>query len=291
MPFAVGCGFAGGGLREVCPKEAIWHLSPLFFIDLHRRAWRMIRFKLDWLMVLLAAPIGLELIRQALGSRFGDHLFYSAPPNIWVGALVVLATVLSVAIPIKIWNTARIEHRLQRTRRAAHGGPGRGLGQPDQPSFPLQHLDVHLVLDPLTAGNRTDVESSSSPDCSAACWAARNSSSHSRKSSASIDEYLDIETVRFGPTLTVEKDISPDSLELIMPSMLLQPLVENAIKHGIGTKVGGGRIIIRISRSNGLTVIEVADDGSGMLQSELDPQRWGGIGLRNVDERTACDLR
>ena len=52
MPFAVGCGFAGGGLREVCPKEAIWHLSPLFFIDLHRHAWRMIRFKLDWLMIL-----------------------------------------------------------------------------------------------------------------------------------------------------------------------------------------------------------------------------------------------
>jgi sensor histidine kinase YesM len=49
--------------------------------------------------------------------------------------------------------------------------------------------------------------------------------------------------------------------------------------------VGGGRIVIRSSRSEGLTVIEVADDGSGMLQSELDPQRWGGIGLRNVDER------
>ena len=72
MPFAVGCGFAGGGLREVCPKEAIWHLSPLFFTDLHRHAWRMIRFKLDWLMVLLAAPIGLELIRQALGSTYRD---------------------------------------------------------------------------------------------------------------------------------------------------------------------------------------------------------------------------
>ncbi len=47
----------------------------------------------------------------------------------------------------------------------------------------------------------------------------------------SIDEYLDIETVRFGPTLIVKKEIDPHSLELVIPSMLLAPLVENAINH------------------------------------------------------------
>ena len=40
LPFAIGCGFAGGGLRELCPKEAIWHFSPFVFTSLHRRAWR-----------------------------------------------------------------------------------------------------------------------------------------------------------------------------------------------------------------------------------------------------------
>ena len=102
---------------------------------------------------------------------------------------------------------------------------------------------------------------------------------------ASIDEYLDIETVRFGPTLVVEKDISEDSLDLVMPSMLLQPLVENAIKHGVGQKIGGGQITIRSHRESGHTVIEVADNGSGMDPSQLDPSRSGGIGLKNVDER------
>ena len=43
LPFAIGCGFAGGGLRELCPKEAIWHFSPFVFTSLHRRAWQMIR--------------------------------------------------------------------------------------------------------------------------------------------------------------------------------------------------------------------------------------------------------
>ena len=58
LPFAVGCGFAGGGLREICPKEAIWHFSPLFFTDLHRYVWRLVRkLQIDWVVLLLAAPI------------------------------------------------------------------------------------------------------------------------------------------------------------------------------------------------------------------------------------------
>lgn len=70
LPFAVGCGFAGGGLRELCPKEAIWHFSPFVFTGLHKRAWRLLtRFQVDWQVVLLVAPIGLELLRQALGAR------------------------------------------------------------------------------------------------------------------------------------------------------------------------------------------------------------------------------
>ena len=74
LPFAVGCGFAGGGLRELCPKEAIWHFSPFVFTGLHRRAWQMIRtLQVDWQVVLLLAPVALELLRQALGARWSEH--------------------------------------------------------------------------------------------------------------------------------------------------------------------------------------------------------------------------
>src|SRR6267378_58071 len=52
LPFAIGCGFAGGGLRELCPKEAIWHFSPFVFTALPRRAWQMIRtVQVDWQVV------------------------------------------------------------------------------------------------------------------------------------------------------------------------------------------------------------------------------------------------
>src|SRR5947209_13441835 len=119
LPFAVGCGFAGGGLRELCPKEAIWHFSPFVFTSLPRRAWKMLRsVQIDWQVVLLLAPIALELLGQALGARWSVHhrLFVLAPETgatAWAMFMVLLATVLCVATPIKIWNNARIEHRLQ----------------------------------------------------------------------------------------------------------------------------------------------------------------------------------
>ena len=115
IPFAVGCGFAGGGLREACPKEVIWQFSPFVFVDLPKHVWKMVRrLETNWPLVLLLAAVALELLRQALGARFGAHrLFYLGSPSIGMTVLVVLATVLAVATPIKIWNSARIEHRLQ----------------------------------------------------------------------------------------------------------------------------------------------------------------------------------
>ena len=285
MPFAVGCGFAGGGLREVCPKEAIWHFSPLFFTDLHRHAWRLVsRFKLDWLMILLAAPIGLELLRMGLGFRFVPYLFHMQPPTVGLGFLVVLATVLSVTIPIKIWNTARIEHRLQEQEKLLMSARVEALASQISPHFlfnTLTSISALIRSQPETA--RTLIVK-----LSGLLRRLLRSQQHFvtlREELASIDEYLDIEIVRFGPTLVVDKEISPDSLELVIPSMLLQPLVENSIKHGIARKVGGGRITIRSRRTEGLAIIEVVDDGTGMAETELRKGQGNGIGLRNVDER------
>src|SRR5258708_17954761 len=102
----------------------------------------------------------------------------------------------------------------------------------------------------------------------------------------SIYEYLDIEVVRFGPQLKVVKRISPDTLDIVVPSMILQPLVENSIKHGLARKVGGGRITIKtLIRDDGHTIIEVHDDGLGMTEERLEHALGDGIGLSNVNER------
>jgi two-component system LytT family sensor kinase len=118
-----------------------------------------------------------------------------------------------------------------------------------------------------------------------------------REELASVDEYLDIEVIRFGSQLQVEKDVSPDTLDVPVPSMILQPLVENSIKHGIAPKVGGGRILIRTTREDDHLVIEIHDNGLGMSDDRLQNALSGGIGLSNVDERlrvvygTQCSVR
>ena len=284
---AVGCGFAGGGLREVSPKEAIWHVTPLLVTALHKHAWKLFaRFRVDWQITLLAAPIGLELLRQVLGLRFGaQRLFYLEPPNLWLFGLVVLTTVLSVAVPIKIWNTARIEHRLQEQEKLLMAARLEALANQINPHFlfnTLNSISSLIRSHPETA--RTLIGK-----LSGLLRRLLRSQEHFvtlREELKSIDEYLDIETIRFGPTLVVQKQIAPETLDQLVPSMLLQPLVENAIKHGLTRKVGGGRIRITSERANGHTVIEVLDDGLGMMTDGTKLGTGsGGIGLRNVDER------
>ena len=288
LPFAVGCGFAGGGLREICPKEAIWHFSPLFFTDLHRHMWRLVRrFQIDWVVVLLGAPIGLELTRQALGHRFHHYrIFYHEPPTWWLYALVVLATVLCVTIPIKIWNSARIEHRLQEQEKLLMAARVEALASQINPHFlfnTLTSISSLIRSQPETA--RTVIVK-----LSGLLRRLLRSQEHFvtlREELEAIDEYLDIETVRFGPKLKVEKDIDPESLDVVVPSMLLQPLIENSIKHGLAPKIGEGRITIRSVRQNGHAIIDIIDNGVGVNvnAAHADRVRDGGIGLRNVNER------
>ena len=286
MPFAVGCGFAGGGLREVCPKAAIWHLSPLFFSDLHRHAWQLVsRFKFDWLLILASAPIGLEFIRLFLGFRFGPSVIYfMEPDNLGLGSLVLLSTILSVAIPIKIWNTARIEHRLQEQEKLLMTARVEAL---------TNQINPHFLFNTLTSissliRSQPDTARILIAKLSALLRRLLRSQEQFvtlRDELASIDEYLDIESIRFGPTLVIKKDICSDSLGLVMPNMVLQPLVENSIKHGIEKKIGGGQILIRSRRLNDRTVIEVIDNGTGMNDADIRRNNSNGIGLRNVDER------
>jgi two-component system LytT family sensor kinase len=106
-----------------------------------------------------------------------------------------------------------------------------------------------------------------------------------REELEAIDEYLDIESIRFGPKLHIEKSIDPDTLDVVVPSMLLQPLVENSIKHGLAPKIGEGRITIRSVRREGHTIIDVIDNGVGVSSPESTRVQGSGIGLRNVNER------
>jgi two-component system LytT family sensor kinase len=287
LPFAIGCGFAGGGLRTLCPKEAIWHFSPFLFTSIHQRAWRMVRgLQIDWQVPLLLAPIGLELIRQMLGARWSEHerLFHLVPEPFWTLPLVVVATVLAVAIPIKIWNSARIEHQLEEQEKLLLAARIEALASQINPHFlfnTLASISSLIRTQPDTA--RVLITKLSG--LLRRLMRSRDHFVSLREELDSIDEYLAIEAIRFGPQLRIDKQIAPETLDVIVPSMILQPLVENALKHGLSRKIGGGRIILRTSLASGHAVIEVVDDGLGMSEDRLEHAFSGGIGLNNVNER------
>jgi two-component system LytT family sensor kinase len=286
LPFAVGAGFAGGGLREACPKEAIWQFTPFVFIDLHKHLWQMVRrFEPNWQLMLLLAPIGLELLRHALGTRFGERrLFYLDSPSPWMTLLVVLAAVLAVATPIKIWNSARIEHRLQEQDTLLLAAKIEVLKSQINPHF------LFNTLASVSALIRSEPETARMLIARLSGLLRRLLRSHQhfvslREELESIDEYLDIEVVRFGPKLHVTKVVDPETLHVVVPSMILQPLVENAIKHGLARKVGNGSITLRSWRDAGRVLLEVQDDGMGFVLERLNEPMASGIGLANVRER------
>ena len=270
LPFAVGCGFAGGGLREACPKEAIWQFSPFVLVDLPKHVWQMVRkLEPNWQIILLLAPVALELLRHTLGVRFGaDRLFFLGSPSPWMMTVVVLATVLAVATPIKIWNSARIEHRLQEQEKLLLAAKIEALKSQINPHF------LFNTLTSISSLIRSQPDTARTLIIKLSALLRRLLRSHQhfvtlREELESIDEYLDIEVVRFGPKLRVQKEIGPDTLDIVVPSMILQPLVENSIKHGLSRKVGPGSITIRSQRDAGRAIIEVEDDGMGFVLDRL----------------------
>ena len=106
-----------------------------------------------------------------------------------------------------------------------------------------------------------------------------------REEVEALQEYLDIETIRFGPQLRVAMDLDDEALDVPVPSMILQPLVENCIKHGLSRKVGGGTITVQAKPLADGALIEVSDDGLGMSEERLETALSDGIGLSNVNER------
>ena len=94
--------------------------------------------------------------------------------------------------------------------------------------------------------------------------------------------YLEIEQVRFQDRLQVDFDVEKETLDARVPNLILQPLVENAIKHGIAPLAEAGKILIETRRQNGFVQLSVSDNGAGLNDLVKDTN---GIGLKNTQER------
>ena len=99
--------------------------------------------------------------------------------------------------------------------------------------------------------------------------------------------YLEIERARFGERLRVETLVDPKSLQQAIPNLTIQPLVENAVKHGLSLKMGTGTVRIEAEVGNGILTLTVGDDGLGMPGPALERVYERGVGLRNLRDRLA----
>jgi two-component system, LytTR family, sensor kinase len=99
-----------------------------------------------------------------------------------------------------------------------------------------------------------------------------------------LDDYLAIESVRFEGRIRISVQADDATLEALVPGFLLQPLVENAIRHGVGPRLSGGRVDVTAVRAGARLKLAVTDDGLG-LPANLEGRREAGVGLRNTAAR------
>jgi two-component system, LytTR family, sensor kinase len=99
-----------------------------------------------------------------------------------------------------------------------------------------------------------------------------------------LRKYLEIEQTRFGDRLQVNIDVDPEVLDAPVPNLVLQPLVENALRHGVGPRVGVGRIDVNARQVEGSLMLTVRDNGVGLSPDKLNAFH-SGVGLSNTRSR------
>jgi two-component system LytT family sensor kinase len=289
--FNVLCGLAAGQLRSLAQdKEDVWSFSP--FIDLSIYRWirrNLPKPRFDWQIMFFATIIGLRFLHSELTRVFPRSTFSLESSNLWVEVAIYATSVMVVGTELKIFNGVRIQMKLEEQHLLLLQARMEALQNQINPHF------LFNTLNSVSSLVRFDPDTARELIIKLARILRRllNSSDSFvplREEVEFIDNYLDIEVVRFGrDKLRVIKELEPESLEMLVPAMLLQPLVENSIKHGLASKIEGGSIYLRSRRGAKAIIIEVEDDGVGMGAAQLIEKHNGlggtGIGMANVAER------
>jgi len=288
LPFNAALGLAAGLLGRFVEMDEIWSFTP--FIDLS--LWRWVRRNLrqprfDRQIVMLFLIVVLEIGREWL-AKFYPHRLFALDTNIaGLQILVWLCAPMVVGIMLKVWNALRIELKLEEQKRLLLEARLDALQRQINPHF------LFNTLNSISALVRSQPELAREMTIKLANILRALLKDHDtyvplRDELSFTDDYLDIEVVRFGTEkLKVEKEIDPRTLEVLVPSILLQPLIENSIKHGLEPRIRGGTVTLRSRLEGDRVFIEVADDGVGMGNRPASALRreGAGIGMKNVEER------
>jgi len=278
-----------GAFGRLIEPEEVWSFSPMIDLSLYRWVTRNLRRpQFDRQIVLLVTITLMQFATSMLGQKY-PRRFFELHSSYWLVELAICSCApVVVGIPLKIWNAVRIERKLEEQSRLLMEARLDALQRQINPHF------LFNTLNSITSLVRSKPELAREMIVKLAnilrvLLKDREAFVPFSEELAFTDDYLDIEVVRFGEKLRVVKEIAEETMPVVVPSMLLQPLIENSIKHGLEPRISGGTVTLR-SRilSDGRMLIEVEDDGIGVdsERSQRGTARGGnGIGMRNVRER------
>jgi two-component system LytT family sensor kinase len=281
-------GLGGGLLRDsATDREDIWRFSPFPDVNFYRIFQRGRDLRSALLHAGFTAGVfAVEFLRELLANEFPGRLFtvgrWGDPPLQLAG--LYISTYFCITLPLKVWNNTRNEAKLEDQQRLLMQARLEALSSQINPHFLFNTLNsVSTLIRTSPEEARTMVVKLSR----ILRRRLRNQEHFSplRDELEFIDDYLSIELIRFGDKLRVEKHIGPGASDMLVPSMLLQPLVENSIRHGLSGKIEGGTITLRARRNGARLLLEIEDDGVGIPEAQLSGILNKGIGVSNVKER------
>lgn len=300
MPLFATAGLIGALMHDLAAqREDIWYFSP--FIDLNfyhlikhtvllrrhriqRRVVERAAFNLGCNILILIA----EMLRWAVHRMFPVHgtffLFDRIRADSWLFVVCMATSLFTVAIPLRIWSSFRAERQLEEQRVRLSEAQLAALTNQINPHFLFNTLNSVATLIRIDPGHARSMVYQLS-NILRRLLRKTDNFSPLREEISFIDDYLSIETVRFGEKLRFEKQVDPEALDRLVPSMILQPIIENSIKHGLASKVEGGEVRLRIWLEATRLHISIADNGVGIPESKIASLFGSGIGVSNVNER------
>ena len=281
-----------GAYRRFAGEENIWSFSPLIDLSLYRWvrrtvSWPHLDRQIFLLLLIMVVQFGTSQLSRLYPKRFFE--LYSSS---WLLELAICACApVVVGIPLKIWNAVRIERKLEEQSRLLLEARLDALQRQINPHFLFNTLNsiASLVRSRPELAREMIVKLG---NILRALLHDREAFVPLGEELAFTDDYLDIEVVRFGEKLRVVKEIAEETLDVVVPSMLLQPLIENSIKHGLEPRISGGTVTLRSRIVDGQLMLEVEDDGGGVepggpVTAPVSGlvREGSGIGMQNVRER------
>ena len=289
MPLFAGVGVLGGLLRDIAPeKEDIWRFSPIFGLNPARLRQRQSQLRVMFQLGCLFTIMFAELLRYSVARWFPNTVFSLVrawgATSLGAGIAICASTVFAVMLPLKIWNNTRNEKKLEAQQLRLNEARLAALTSQINPHF------LFNTLNSVSSLIRTNPDQARSVVYRLSSILRRllrktDNLTPLREELAFIDNYMNIEMVRFGEKLRFVKEIDPETLDRMVPSMMLQPIIENSIRHGLSSKVEGGIVRVRSSVADGKLQLVVEDDGVGIPEARLATLFEQGIGVSNVNER------